>query len=75
MGIWCDPKIKSFGEWQALVVAAAASPVNLTKENFKKEVEDSGKSAFVKFFAPWYVSDPLPMELTGLFASASGWYC
>jgi len=29
------------------------SAVELTKENFKTLVSDSGKGAFVKFLAPW----------------------
>jgi predicted outer membrane lipoprotein len=43
---------------RGLVLACAlagvsAEAVELTEENWKKEVVDSGKSAFVKFLAPW----------------------
>jgi len=31
----------------------AGEAVNLTPDNFQKEVLDSGKSAFIKFLAPW----------------------
>jgi len=37
----------------ALVAGAYGSAVELTKENWKSEVVDSGKNAFVKFLAPW----------------------
>ncbi|KAJ8599132.1 hypothetical protein CTAYLR_006364 [Chrysophaeum taylorii] len=38
----------------AFVLSGAfAAPVVLTSENFKSEVLESGKNAFVKFFAPW----------------------
>jgi len=41
----------------ALVCAFAASvsgaAVELTPDNFQKEVLDSGKAAFIKFLAPW----------------------
>jgi len=36
-----------------LLVSASAEAVELTKENFKSLVVDSGKNAFVKFLAPW----------------------
>ncbi len=36
-----------------LAVAQAAGPTVLTKANFNDMVFNSGKSAFVKFFAPW----------------------
>ena len=35
----------------ALVATAAASAVELTKENFEELT--AGKNAFVKFLAPW----------------------
>jgi len=35
------------------VLGADAGAVDLTAKTFDKEVFDSGKSAFVKFFAPW----------------------
>jgi len=36
-----------------LAGSAHAGAVELTKENFKELVTDSGKAAFVKFLAPW----------------------
>ena len=36
-----------------LVAGSSAGAVELTKSNFKAEVKDSGKNAFVKFLAPW----------------------
>jgi hypothetical protein len=40
-----------------LLVAATAlaKPVELSNANFDDQVYNSGKKAFVKFFAPWYV--------------------
>ena len=38
-----------------LVLGANAGAVDLTAKNFDTEVVESGKSAFVKFLAPWYV--------------------
>jgi len=35
------------------VTGAAASAVELTEATWAKEVTESGKSAFVKFLAPW----------------------
>ena len=32
---------------------ANAAAVELTPDNWDKEVKDSGKAAFVKFLAPW----------------------
>ena len=37
----------------ALVVGAAGEAVELTDANFDRLVFASGKSAFVKFLAPW----------------------
>lgn len=37
----------------ALVIGAHAGAVELDGKTFEKEVTESGKSAFVKFFAPW----------------------
>eukprot|EP00232_Nephroselmis_pyriformis_P027632 CAMPEP_0182867212 /NCGR_PEP_ID=MMETSP0034_2-20130328/8598_1 /TAXON_ID=156128 /ORGANISM="Nephroselmis pyriformis, Strain CCMP717" /LENGTH=215 /DNA_ID=CAMNT_0024999555 /DNA_START=33 /DNA_END=680 /DNA_ORIENTATION=+ len=37
----------------AFAASASAAPVNLDGKNFDSLVLDSGKSAFVKFFAPW----------------------
>jgi len=34
-------------------VGAASSAVELTMDNFDAEVTKSGKSAFIKFLAPW----------------------
>ena len=39
----------------AMVLGAQAGAVDLTTKNFDTEVLESGKSAFVKFLAPWYV--------------------
>jgi len=36
-----------------LVSGASAEAVELTAKNFDKLVFESGKSAFVKFLAPW----------------------
>lgn len=36
-----------------LCCVASASTLSLTKEAFQTEVLDSGKNAFIKFFAPW----------------------
>ena len=41
-----------------LLLGANAGAVDLTAKNFDKEVLESGKSAFVKFLAPWYVRRP-----------------
>ena len=48
---------------QAVVVYASAGAVELTAANHKELVEDSGKSAFVKFFAPWYPLHSQPLTL------------
>lgn len=42
------------------VLAAALSAVELTPDTFDKEVFKSGKSAFVKFLAPWCAPCVLP---------------
>jgi len=36
-----------------VVIGAANAALELTPANFDKEVIDSGKSAFIKFLAPW----------------------
>lgn len=36
-----------------MVASASAGAVDLTGANFETEVTDSGKSAFIKFQAPW----------------------
>jgi len=46
----------------ALLGTAAAAPVDLNKDNFNAEVLDSGKHAFVKFFAPWSLTLPVCMR-------------
>ena len=35
------------------LVAASTATIELTSDNFDAEVFESGKSAFVKFLAPW----------------------
>ena len=37
----------------ALIAGAAGEAVELTSSNFDKLVLKSGKSAFIKFLAPW----------------------
>ena len=37
----------------SLVLASAHAALELTPDNFDKEVTASGKSAFIKFLAPW----------------------
>jgi protein disulfide-isomerase A6 len=37
----------------ALVSSANAGAIALNPDNFDAEVFDSGKSAFIKFLAPW----------------------
>jgi len=37
----------------AFVAAVSGNAVELTTENWEKEVTSSGKSAFIKFLAPW----------------------
>jgi len=37
----------------ALVSSVSASAIELSPANFDAEVIDSGKSAFIKFLAPW----------------------
>ena len=37
----------------ALAGSPAGAAVDLTPDNFDKEVLQSGKSAFIKFLAPW----------------------
>jgi len=37
----------------AVAVVHASGPVDLTKAKFQDLVVDSGKNAFIKFFAPW----------------------
>ena len=38
----------------AFAASAAGTAVDLTPDNFDKEVKDSGKAAFIKFLAPWW---------------------
>jgi len=35
------------------LAASANAALELTPDNFDKEVKDSGKAAFIKFLAPW----------------------
>jgi len=37
----------------AALAAPAAAALELTPDNFDKEVTQSGKAAFIKFLAPW----------------------
>jgi hypothetical protein len=37
----------------AAVCGASGSAVELTLDNWDKEVAQSGKAAFIKFLAPW----------------------
>ena len=37
----------------AFAASAAGNAVELTPDNFDKEVTQSGKAAFIKFLAPW----------------------
>jgi len=37
----------------AFAASVSGSAVELTPDNFAKEVTDSGKAAFIKFLAPW----------------------
>ena len=46
----------------ALLVSSATG-LELTASNFKAEVTDSGKNAFVKFQAPWYAHLIRPCRL------------
>lgn len=39
-----------------LALGSAHGAIELTPDNFDKEVFDSGKSAFIKFLAPWFVA-------------------
>jgi hypothetical protein len=38
-----------------LAASDAKGPFNANDKNFDSEVLNSGKNAFVKFLAPWYV--------------------
>ena len=40
-------------EQSVLALLASASAMELSADNFKTEVFESGKNAFVKFLAPW----------------------
>jgi len=37
----------------AFAATVAGSAVELTPDNYDKEVTQSGKAAFIKFLAPW----------------------
>jgi protein disulfide-isomerase A6 len=37
----------------AAVCGASGSAVELTPDNWDKEIAQSGKAAFIKFLAPW----------------------
>ena len=51
------PISHAFGPFRLLLLCALAAPafgaIELTPDTFDKEVFESGKSAFVKFLAPW----------------------
>ena len=40
----------------ALFALLAPATLELTSDNFDKEIFASGKSGFVKFLAPWYAA-------------------
>ena len=48
----------------AFATTVAGNAVELTPDNFDKEVLQSGKSAFIKFLAPW--SAPRPTAIAFL---------
>jgi protein disulfide-isomerase A6 len=37
----------------AALCGASGTAVELTSDNFDKEITQSGKAAFIKFLAPW----------------------
>ena len=37
----------------AAIVGVSGSAVELTPDNFDKELTNSGKASFIKFLAPW----------------------
>jgi hypothetical protein len=37
----------------AIAASVSGTAVELTPDNFEKEVTASGKAAFIKFLAPW----------------------
>ena len=37
----------------AFAATAAGNALELTPDNFDKEITQSGKAAFIKFLAPW----------------------
>ena len=41
-----------------ILATASGAAVVLSKDNFDTQVYNSGKHAFVKFYAPWYVLRP-----------------
>ena len=53
----------------ALLGSAAAAPVELNQDNFNAQVYDSGKNAFVKFFAPWSATQSCLCALRSVWCS------
>ena len=53
----------------ALLGSAAAAPVELNEGNFNAQVFDSGKNAFVKFFAPWSATQSCLCALRSVWCS------
>tara|TARA_B110001452_G_C14821428_1_gene286795 strand:- start:245 stop:382 length:138 start_codon:yes stop_codon:yes gene_type:complete len=37
----------------AAIVGVSGTAVELTADNFEKEITNSGKASFIKFLAPW----------------------
>jgi len=46
-------KMRAVALISAFLAGASAEAVNLTPDNFDALVTQSGKSAFIKFLAPW----------------------
>ena len=51
--LWRKYRISSSLQLLVLSLGLAAAAIELTPDNFDKEVFESGKAAFVKFLAPW----------------------
>jgi len=46
-------RVLFFGYALMITTSVVSKAESLTKDNFEQEAFDSGKSAFVKFQAPW----------------------